>query len=399
MSSTVVDHATTSAQRAAPFLAAARSLAPEFEAGGREAELQRRLPESVSDQLKSAGLFWLKSPQSLGGAELDPLDFADVMEEIAYHDASAAWATMIGNGVTGVMSGWLPDEGVAELWADASERPIVAGQFTPSGVATPVAGGYRITGRWGFGSGIDHSNWVVGAAIVEGKGEVIFFVVPKSEATVLGNWNVAALQGTGSHGYTVTDVLVPKHRTMAAYTATAQRGGPLFREPISIFISNEISPLVIGVAKRALDDIVDHAASTSRSLTGVGGLIDRVPFQKAVGQSLAKWHAARSLYRDAAAESFGIVEAGGVIDDDLVADLWARHTYVAELADELVREVFRYGGGRVLALDNTLQRHVRNLVGALQHIHLSEEKFEFAGAAYIRGRTGHGTGGSGAVAG
>lgn len=377
----------TSRERAATLLAAAKELAPEFERAGREAELERRLPTALAERMKAAGLFWMKTPLELGGTELDPLDFADVMEEIAYHDVSAAWATMIGNGVTGVMAGWLPDDGVREMFASPESRPLAAGQFTPRGKARPVEGGYRISGKWGFGSGIDHSTWVVGAAIVEDSGEILFFTVPKSEATVHGNWNVAALQGTGSHDYSIDDVFVPAHRTMGAYGAVAQRGGALYREPIAIFISNEISPLVVGVARRAIDDIVALAASTSRSLAGAGGLAERVPFQKAVGQALARWHAARALYREATAEGFGIVEAGGSIDDDLVADLWARHTYVAELAEELVRDLFRYGGGRVLSLENPMQRHLRNLLGALQHIHLSEEKFELAGTAYIRSRT------------
>ena len=380
--------------RAAQLLAAAKDLAPLFEANAKQAELERRLPPEVAEALKAAELFWMKSPESLGGAELAPLEFADVIEEIAYHDASAAWATVIGNGTTGVVSGWLPDEGVEEMWS-GDEKPIVAGQFTPSGVAKPVPGGYRVSGRWGFGSGIDHANWVVGAAIVEGSAppEIIFFTVPKADVTVVDNWYVAGLQGTGSKGYTVEDVLVPSGRTMGAYGAVARRGGPLYREPITVFISNEISPLVVGVARRALDDIVDQAERTARSLTGVGDLIDRVPFHKTLGQSWAKWHAARSLYREAARESFAIVEAGGEISDDLVADLWARHTFVAELCDALVRDVFRYGGGRVLSLDHPLQRHVRNLIGALQHIHLSDEKFEFAGQALIRGRTGRTLGG------
>ena len=372
--------------RRAPLLAAVDSLAELFESNGRQAELDRRLPQAVADAMREADLFWMKTPLELGGSELHPLHFADVMEQIAYHDISAAWATMIGNGTTGVMAGWLPEAGADDLFA--GERPITAGQFTPRGVAVPADGGYRITGRWGFGSGIGHANWIVGAAFIEGTHDILFFTAPKSDATVYDVWHVAALQGTGSNDYSVDDLFVPEHRTMGAYGATSSRTGHCFRMPISIFISNEISPMAVGIAKRAIDDMVDLAKSTARSLTGVGDLIDRVPFQKAVGQALAKWHAARALYRAATQEAYDIVDAGGVIDDDKVADLWARHTYVGELCDELVRDLFRYGGGRVLSLKSPMQRHVRNLLGVLQHIHLSDEKFEFAGQAYIRERTG-----------
>jgi len=376
-----------SLERRDALLAAVDELAAEFEANARQAELDRRLPQAVADRMRDADLFWMKTPLELGGTELHPLHFADVMERIAYHDISAAWATMIGNGTTGVMAGWLPEAGAADLFAD-DDRPITAGQFTPRGVAVPTEGGYRITGRWGFGSGIGHANWIVGAAIVEGTHDILFFAAPKTDATVYDTWHVAALQGTGSNDYSVDDLFVPEHRTMGAYGAVSTRDGHCFRMPISIFISNEISPMAVGIARRAIDDMVDLAKSTARSLTGVGDLIDRIPFQKALGQALAKWHAARALSRAATQEAYDIVDAGGVIDDDKVADLWARHTYVGELCEELVHDLFRYGGGRVLSLKSPMQRHARNLLGVLQHIHLSDEKFEFAGAAYIRERTG-----------
>ncbi|MGO2110828.1 MAG: acyl-CoA dehydrogenase family protein [Pseudoclavibacter sp.] len=371
----------TPAERAATMVARARDLGPLLDDAARDAELERRLPERVADALKQAGLYWMKTPTELGGSELDPLGFSDVLEEIAYHDTSAAWSIMVGNGTTGTMAGWLPGDGVDELFG-GDRLPIVAGQFTPRGAAIPVDGGYRVTGKWGFGSGIDHADWVVGGCLVEGTGEPIFATVPKGEATVLGNWNAAALQGTGSHDYTIDDVFVPNSRAMAAYGGAPQRGGSIFRQPIMIFISNELSPIVVGVAKRAIDDMIALAGTTTRSLAG--GLPSRASFLKAIGRAEAQWQAARALYRGAALEGYDIVAHGGEIDDGRVAELRARHTLAAELCEELVRDLFRYGGGRVLSVEAPMQRHLRNLLGALQHIYLSEENYELAGAARLK---------------
>lgn len=376
---------TSAAERAETLLASARSLGPLIEENAREAELLRRLPDPVVEEFRKAGFFWMKTPVDLGGSELDPVSFGDVMEEIAYHDASAAWATMIGSGTIGTMAGWLPDEGIAELFAPDAPLPTVAGQFTPRGTAVPVDGGYRVTGRWAFGSGIDHSNWVVGGCIVEGTGAPIFVTAPKSEVTVHGNWNAAALQGTGSHDFSFEDVFVPASRSMDAYGGVPQRGGDIFRQPIMIFISNELSPLLVGIARRAIDDMIDLAASTARSLSG--SLAGRASFQKAIGEAEAKWAAARTLYRATAQEGIDIVRSGGMIDDDMVAVLRARHTFVAELCAELIGDLFRYGGGRVLSVDHPMQRHLRNSLGALQHVYLSEENYEVAGAAAISRRS------------
>jgi alkylation response protein AidB-like acyl-CoA dehydrogenase len=100
----------------------------------------------------------------------------------------------------------------------------------------------------------------------------------------------------------------------------------------------------------------------------------------------AKWTAARTLYRSTAQEGIDIVRSGATIEDDTVAVLRARHTLVAEMCAELISDLFRYGGGRVLSVNHPMQRHLRNSLGALQHVYLSEENYELAGAALIAKR-------------
>jgi alkylation response protein AidB-like acyl-CoA dehydrogenase len=101
-----------SRDRAKALVEAITEVGAMFEGAAREAEVERRLPSSVVEVLRDLGLFWLKTPLGLGGSELDPIDFCDVLEHLAYFDASAAWAVMVGNGTTGTFAGWLPDEGV-----------------------------------------------------------------------------------------------------------------------------------------------------------------------------------------------------------------------------------------------------------------------------------------------
>ncbi|OJX65726.1 MAG: hypothetical protein BGO95_04605 [Micrococcales bacterium 73-13] len=376
---TVDDRSATAA-----VLEAARALGPAFEAATRQAEVERTLPQSVVEQMREAGLFWLKTPKSLGGSELDPVGFCDVVEEIAYHDASAAWAVMIGNGVTGTFAGWLPDEGVEDLFPEGGPLPIMAGQFVPRGVAVAVPGGYRVTGRWSFSSGIMHSSWVAGAARVEGgePGEEILLCVPKSSATVHDIWFVAGLEGTGSNDFSLEDVFVPASHTRRRADAPPQRGGPLFRQPQSLFVANEITPVAVGIARRALDDIVVLARATVRGATGVP-LIDRAAFQKTLGRAEAKWLAARLVYRAAVQEAWDRSVEGLPFDDGIVATLRSRHTFAVETCTELVAEVFRYGGGRVLALNNPMQRHYRNLIAATQHVANTEENYELAAMAIV----------------
>src|SRR6202161_840304 len=104
----------------------------------RGAEL-RTLPHDAVAILRSLGLFWLKTPAELGGTPLSPVEFSDVIEELAYVDTSTAWAAMIGAGCNGLAGGWLPEEGARRVFGDPADggRPVVAGQLVPRGTGHP----------------------------------------------------------------------------------------------------------------------------------------------------------------------------------------------------------------------------------------------------------------------
>src|SRR5580698_807076 len=147
------------------LLAGIRAHREEFEAAGDRAEELRTLPNDAVATLRALGLFWLKTPAELGGTPLPPVEFCDVIEELAYIDTSTAWAAMIGAGCNGLAGGWLPEEGAQRIFGTGpdSVRPVVAGQLAPRGTGHPVRGGYLVSGRWGFSSGIVHADWLIGA--------------------------------------------------------------------------------------------------------------------------------------------------------------------------------------------------------------------------------------------
>jgi alkylation response protein AidB-like acyl-CoA dehydrogenase len=147
------------------LVAGIRANREKFESAGDRAEELRTLPHDAVAILRSLGLFWLKTPAELGGTPLAPLEFSDVIEELAYVDTSTAWAAMIGAGCNGLAGGWLPEEGARRIFGAGPDgvRPVVAGQLAPRGAGHPVRGGYLVSGRWGFSSGIVHADWLIGA--------------------------------------------------------------------------------------------------------------------------------------------------------------------------------------------------------------------------------------------
>jgi len=367
----------------------------EFEAAGDEAESLRTLPPGSVATVRSLGLFWLKTPASLGGTPLPPVEFCDVIEELAYIDVSTAWAAMIGAGCCGLVGGWLPEAGALRVFTPVPDGglPVVAGQLAPRGTGKPVSGGYLVTGRWGFSSGILHADWLLGAFALEsptgdeaasadgdggtGFGRMVVFAVPKSEAEVIDNWYVAGLQGTGSLDFRVDELFVPAEMTYDL-GIPAVRGGDLFRLGMPAFVSNEVPPLCVGLARRALDDMTELALKTAR-FPGGPTVSERAVFHKELGRAETKLRAARLVHREAMADAWQAALAGDAPSEEQQLAVTAASVFAVETAAEVVSDLFRYGGGRVLALSNPMQRHLRNALAARQHLALSEEGYEAAG--------------------
>lgn len=365
------------------LIASIRARRQEFESAGERAEELRTLPPDTVETLRSLGAFWLKTPRELGGTPLHPLEFCDVIEEMAYADVSTAWACMIGNGCAGLAGGWLPDAGAHQVFPPGGPLPIVAGQPQPRGTGRAVSGGYVVSGRWSFASGIVHSAWLIGGFKPDPDSDrMLAFVMPKDEAEVIDTWHVAGLQGTGSLDFGADQVFVPDEHIYDP-VAAAVRGGDLFRQEVHLFVANEVPPLCIGMARRALDDMTGLASNTAR-FAGGATLSERPVFLKELGRAETRVQAARLLHRDAVESAYEAARAGnGAAEGPRIAAA-AASVFAAETCAEVISDLFRYGGGRVLSLSSPMQRHLRNALAARQHVALSEVFYEFAGRERIQ---------------
>lgn len=369
----------------AELLAAVRAHRAEFEAAGVAAEEMRTLPPPAVSTLRSLGLFWLKTPAEFGGTPLTPLEFCDVIEELAFIDVSTAWATMIGNGCAGMAGGWLPDAGAHRVFAPGQPLPLIAGQPQPRGAARPVAGGYLVSGRWSFASGIVHAGWLIGGFPDPADPEnVLVFVAPKDDAEVVDTWHVAGLQGTGSLDFRLTDVFVPASMTYVR-SGPAARSEALFQQPGHLFVDNEVPALAVGLARRALADMAELAGRTAR-FPGGATLRERAAFHQELGRADAGIRAARAVYREAIAAAWAATLTGDDVPPRLLLDAATASVYTVETCAGAVADLFRYSGGRALSLSNPLQRHLRDALAARQHVSVSEEHYEIAGRELLRSR-------------
>ncbi|MCH7714326.1 MAG: hypothetical protein IIC99_11965 [Chloroflexi bacterium] len=375
--------ATFPEQREAKRLAlldAVEGLRDVFLAGSDEAEATGTLPQATVDAIYDSGLFSFKTPQVLGGAEADPMIQLDVIEAASRIEPSAGWCLMIGAGSLANLSAFLPGEAIDEIFA-GGKAPMAAGVAAYSGEATPVEGGFRVSGTWAFGSGIRHSQWVTaGAMVIGGKPDSprqIRICVPTSQVQIHDNWHVVGLRGTGSCDYSLSDVFVPQRFTWGGPEARPQRGGPAFLLGRPGAQTTGHCGFAIGVGRRALDGVTELAQSKKRGYLGSMTLLaDRGSFQRAVGESDLRLRGARAVALEAIEDAWESVCQGITPPGPIQARMRASAAYTTEVAADVVSQAFRFGGGTAMYTSHVLQKCLRDINAAAQHQMVSDRAYE-----------------------
>jgi alkylation response protein AidB-like acyl-CoA dehydrogenase len=378
------------AKRQALLDAVAR-VTPTLVAHATEAEKLATLPAPTVDALDEAGLFRLKLPAAVGGAEADPVTQFDVLEALARVDASAAWCTMVGATTLALPAVYLPDAPVAKIFA-AGRIPRAAGVYMPIGRAVPVPGGYRVSGRWPFASGVRHSQWMSATARIVRDGIVTSerrsVVFPTASAILHDNWQVAGLQGTGSCDFSLDDLFVGEEFTWDAENAEPRRGGALYRLAMPGFVANEHAAFALGVARRALDVFVDVAKAKARGVVP-SVLAGRPAVQALVAKADLELKATRALAVELYERAWQTVCAGETTTPAMQAELRALAVHATDVALDVTTRVFRAAGGSALYLDHALQRCLRDLHAGAQHFMVSNSAYEGRGQFLLGVPTAH----------
>ena len=373
------------------LLEAVARVTPTLVAHAAEAERLGTLPKATVDALDEAGLFRLKLPAVFGGAEADPVTQFEVLEALSMVDASAAWCTMVGATTLALPAVYLPDDAVAKIFA-AGRIPRAAGVYMPIGRAVPVPGGYRVTGRWPFASGVRHSQWMSAAArivrddaLTSERRAVVF---PTESAVVHDNWQVAGLQGTGSCDFSLDDLFIAEEFSWDAENAEPQRGGPLYRLAMPGFVTNEHAAFALGVARRALDVFIDVAKAKARGVTP-SVLAGRPAVQRLVAKADLELKAARALTIEQYERAWQTLCARQFTTPAMQAELRAVAVHATDVAIDIITRVFRPAGGSALYLDHALQRCLRDLHAGAQHFMVSDSAYEGRGQFMLGVTTAH----------
>ena len=368
----------------ADLIQRARDLAPAVRAAADETERGRRVPQHLLQLLIDARLFDIVLPQSLGGLEVDILTMMRIIEEISIADGATGWTVGIGAG-TSILAAFLAEDVARAIYTPGT---ITGGPVAPMGRATPVDGGYRVTGRWPFASGSEHCAWLAGGSLVfegpaprmlaEGVPDWRMMIFPAADVEIIDTWSVTGLRGTGSHDIAVHDAFVPAERSISLLAMEPKHSGPLYRFPIFPFLTVSIATVSTGIARRAIDDFIALAQSKVSTGSGVP-MRERTTIQSEVAQAEATLRSARAFLYETVAEVWAHIEAGNTATVEQRGLIRLAGAHATLSAARAVDMMYTLGGGTAIYETSTLQRQFRDVHTATQHITLNAANYELAG--------------------
>ena len=373
------------------LIEAARRIAPVIREHNQEAERERRLSPPVLAALHEAGLLRMCTPRSLGGLEVDPLTRALVIEEISTHDTAAGW-TLANPLDWAHLCSRLPDEGAEEIYA-RGENIVIAAQFGRPMQAAPVQGGYRITGRSPFVSNCQDATWIATTAAVmagdqsrpEGEPEAVMAYFPRESCEVIDTWHVMGMRGTGSNDIAVTDVFVPSARSfpmVPEFTPGSHYQGPLYRFPFPGIVASNLPPLVLAVARRAIDEVSALAQGKVPVATSTS-LRERASAQAKLAQAEAVLRAGRVFLYDTLSDTWQATLAGETFSLTQRADLLLALTHAVNSAVKAVELMYRVAGTSGIYTRNPLERYFRDVQVLRHHAFGAETRYETVGRVYL----------------
>jgi 3-hydroxy-9,10-secoandrosta-1,3,5(10)-triene-9,17-dione monooxygenase len=360
----------------AELLARAEALVPVLrERAGRTEEL-RQLPEETIDDLHRSGLFRILQPKRVGGSELPFRSIVELVSVIGKGDGSTAWV-LANLAAHHWMLGMWPKQAQDEVWGDSPDNLIGSALIFPRGRAQRVDGGYRVTGRWPFSSGVDPSSWnLVGAILHDeetGLAQPRIFLLPAKDYTIIDTWHVIGLAGTGSKDVAADNVFVPEYRSVAVAEIT---GGPnpgsevnpsvLYQLPAVSLFAFCIAGVSLGIAQGTIDYFAETTRTRTSYYTG-RNLADFVTLQIHLAEATAVVDIARAVMLQDCDEATRIVADGKVPALEQRARYRRDGAYAATLCTRAVDLLFRATGGGAIYARNPLQRAFRDIHAANAH--------------------------------
>jgi indole-3-acetate monooxygenase len=370
-------------ERATPIVDSVRQRAAQLAELSQYGEDHRRLsPETVAI-MGDLGLFHILVPERLGGSELDLLGACAVIEELSAADAAAGWC-LLKVSSTNMLSANFPEAVAREIWPD--QHAVACGSLNPKGRAVKVDGGYRLTGRWDWGTASPFATWLMGGAMVFDDGadmpamgphgpQIVTCFFPVDQAEMIDTWHTNGMRGTGSGDFAVTELFIPERHVMSMGMPPAAQG-ELFKIPMPAWMMIPHAFVSIGIARAAVESLVE-LSRIKTPLASSKLLKDKEWVQDSIARATALVHSARAYCEVA------VRDAWADPNPTRFTHLSLASTHAAQACVDAVDLVHRAAGGSAAYLSSPLQRQWRDVHTAASHFLVNVEKFAGAGRALL----------------
>lgn len=372
----------------ADLLPRARRVAATLASRATEIEAAGRVPPDLSQAMGEAGFYRMFVSEACGGPEVSPRVAAEVYEALAQGDAACGWVSFIACTTT-LAFGRLADEAVREIMA----RPdsLATGVFAANGRAERVPGGFKVSGRWDWGSGSPNADWIGGGCVLIEDGQpllnsagtprnhMLFFRADQVRS--LDTWRVAGLSGTGSTAFEVKDAFVDERHAAGVLRKTPP-DRPLYRFPPFSPLAQGIGAVALGIARAALDEAIRVTGEKRRGGSSAP-LAERPHTQIEVARAEARLRAARAFFYGALDEAWAVVAGGGEPTAEHARDMRLSVNHAVAESIAVVDAMYALAGGTSIYSTSPLQRQFRDIHVAGQHFMVSPNILETAGRLYL----------------
>jgi alkylation response protein AidB-like acyl-CoA dehydrogenase len=383
---------------AQPLVRAAAALRSVIRGYRDEIDRDQRLPKDLVEQFHAAGFYRMVRPPQLGGLQTDPLTYLRVVELLAEGAGSVGW-NLCNNNIAQLVSLGLPDEGIREIYGNGTDTAIAGTAVQGGGRAVPVEGGYRVTGRWPFGTGCQESAWMLGSfQILDGAeprrspdGASVYWrgVFARSEVQLVeGSWDVSGLRATGSFDWTVDDVFLPERRTMVHAGVPLDNQwshwpGISYALPAQAWVGPHHSAVITGIARAGIDALIELASEkTPRGRTA--RLCDNPQVQDAIGRADTILNAGRAYRTAMVTELWNTVAAGESTTLEQRARCRLAAAHAADCAREAMDLMYRHGGSTSYRRESRLAECWRDLHVVAQAVTLLPEWYPMGGRVFLK---------------
>jgi len=372
MPSTIQSHSKLELPTADLFYSRAEALQPTLRERAASCEANKCVSaESIAD-FKKAELTKITQPTRFGGYAMGWDVLCGVAQRLCRADGAQGWVQAIMADHAQLL-GTFPLQAQEDVWKD-NPNAVLSASFDPTGIATPVHNGFKLSGRYGFASGIDYADWLICAGFIRNgdkKDGPHFFLLRRTDVKVIDDWHTIGLEGTGSKSFEVEDVFVPEYGILDGNLARQGRGPGskahpqgVYRLPRGFLTPAIFAAMTIGMAQGLLDEWLKY---TKKRISRGTKVSEKPSSHIVAGECGAAIEAAKALNTTTIVEAMALLNTGTELSQLELLEAKRNSSWACRTALNSGTRLFNAAGGRAIFRDNPLERKYRNLLASAAH--------------------------------